>query len=400
MPRDIATCGVSGIYRRQFLICGLMALTGCAVKRDYSTFDPYNSTRIAFISDKLYLKSKSCADVSFSFSCVGVQKNIPEGQEDVYTVQLDGNGEELLISNVFLKYFVWSPNGREAAYLARADEDDSSKQASIMLLDLKTKAHRSMGSFGNASNLTFSPDGLYFAVPTKAGQQSNDNEVAVVNTISAERTFIKGCNKYISWSPNGHKLLTYSDSTYEDFIKVSEAESLKWSEVARGYYPRWLDNDHIIFERENKLCRINISTGMIDALDDQYFKLRSNILETPVPIPSPDGNKVAFLYSIGSPFSDHTPLGIYVLEVSTGKVYRLASVPPYVEVPASPPFTGTRWAFFPINSLSWSPDGDYILYSTFFNMHVCRWDGSYTSQIPMADGSRIHDAFWSPYLKI
>jgi Tol biopolymer transport system component len=132
---------------------------------------------------------------------------------------------------------------------------------------------------------------------------------------------------HIEESPSGDKIL-YSSKEFSDtapLIWYSKTDGALPTQLTQGVTPKWINEDKIVFMAEDEntnletIWTLNIDGGMLTQLivDDKFDCLQ--------PVPSPDGNFIAFVKQNPKSKNPSESRDIYVYNVQSGLTQQLTT---------------------------------------------------------------------------
>lgn len=308
---------------------------------------------------------------------------------DIYIANADGSDQALLIRQG--QWPRWSPDGKLIAFaclregkwdlcIVNADGSDEKR-----LTDDEECEH----------DITWSPDGQRIAFvkvignlelePNCAATEAGTKDAYVIDVNkggSVRLTNTPGVDEYsLSWEPGGQRLLfcayDYSHETSAMYLVNADGSNLERLVDCQGAcHGQWSpDGRRILYRTESGFPKvpglyvININAdGDIDGT------------EALLPSPNPPWY---FVWSPDSQYVAYDGGDLYVIRVGTEYGYRVAHL----------------FAPFPI---SWSPDGEWIVFGSECNIYVVRRDGSLLLKLTQDDviGEGTRYCFdmptWSP----
>jgi TolB protein len=252
------------------------------------------------------------------------------GNKEVYMADYDGFAEVQLTKNGTINLSpAWSPFGDQIVFTSfRAGKPD------LYMVDIATKTMKEYLSYpGMNSAASWSPDGKEIVVTLS---KDGNPEIYVVDFWTGKMrrlTYSKGIDTSATWSPTGKELAFVSDRAGTPAIYCMSADG---SNVRRVTF-----------------------VGKYNA----------------APSWSPLGDRIAF---VGRSI-DEGNTDLYIVEVATGKVFRISSIGDNLDP-------------------SWSPDGYHVAFTSNrdgpYDIYTLTWDGADLRRLTYS--GQNYTPAWSP----
>jgi len=307
------------------------------------------------------------------------KKEIPTG--DIWTISVKDGSLRRITSDLGSEAFpAWSPDGKTIVYATRKDS------ISFWLISAEGGAPRKIIEPGGRCIPFWSPDGKWILYELEGKIHLfglNDNqelEIIPPNEVVGD---------FLSWSPDGRKMLFYRPSyDYKYDIKVVSASGGPPFDLGRQItlYPEHVwspDNKMIVAEGGGLVGRYGIWISPISGGEPVLLELDVSVEGNPLPISvSPNGEKLAF-----SVKRDDGTENLFVAPISLQDAQTTG--------PAIKVFDGL-WRGTGTNvTTSWSPDGNKLAVIHRWNVWIASSNGDKPVQITKRPGMEIWPR-WSP----
>ena len=307
------------------------------------------------------------------------KKEIPGGDIWILSVK-DGSLTQITNDLAYIFAPAWSPDGKTIAYAKRKDS------LSFWLISAEGGIPRKIVEPGGRCIPFWSPDSKWILYKLEGKIHLfglNDNQELEIIPPS------EVVGDFLSWSPDGRKMLFYQPSyDYKYDIKVVSASGGPPFDLGRQItlYPEHVwspDNKMIVAEGGGLVVRYGIWISPISGGEPVLLELDVSVEGNPLPISvSPNGEKLTF-----SVKRDDGTENLFVAPISLQDAQTTG--------PAIKVFDGL-WRGTGTNvTTSWSPDGNKIAVIHRWNVWIASSNGDKPVQITKRPGMEIWPR-WSP----
>ncbi len=238
-----------------------------------------------------------------------------------------------------------SPDGRYAVYVSRSVNGDR-----LMLSDHETTATTQiasgdlLGSFGQVRWLPGEVR-LYNQGPTQQALLAIDLTAPAPRLrLLVDLATTSGVRSVLI-SPDGNRLMIQRRTQEVEVMAADSGELIFQQQITMDPLSiRWLKSDTLVYIAENCFYALDILTGA----SSQVACVEARSLGLQLPVPSPNGERVAWRYSLNGSSEEL----LRVIEMATGAIhtYQLDDEPRFMRE---------------TNTLSWSADSRYIYTEVF-----------------------------------